>query len=181
MYAHAEGEPAKPRDNQNHNEGSTRTAGGNGEDDMVAKENKKKPNPTDVHVGSRIRLRRNMLGMSQEKLGENLGITFQQIQKYEKGANRIGASRLYEVSRVLDVPVQYFFDDMPADGDRPVARPHGFSEGDSEPFVMDFVSSSEGLALNRAYTRIKEGKLRRGILDLVRVIAGSDEDADQGA
>ena len=110
-----------------------------------------------------------------------LGLTFQQVQKYEKGANRIGASRLYEVSRILDVPVQYFFDDMPAEGDRPAARPHGFSDGDSEPFVMDFVSRSEGLSLNRAYTRIKEGKLRRGILDLVRVIAGTDEDAAEPA
>ncbi len=142
---------------------------------------KRSMNPIDAHVGARVRLRRMLIGMSQEKLGELLGVTFQQVQKYEKGANRIGASRLYEVSHILDVPVQYFFDDMPAEGDRPVARPHGFSDGDSEPFVMDFVSSSEGLSLNRAYTRIKEGKLRRGILDLVRVIAGTDEDAAEPA
>ena len=76
-------------------------------------ENKKKPNPIDTHVGSRIRLRRNMLGMSQEKLGESLGITFQQIQKYEKGTNRVGASRLQAIANILDVPVSFFFDDAP--------------------------------------------------------------------
>src|ERR1041384_7946973 len=86
----------------------------NGEEKMIDKENKKKPNPTDVHVGSRIRLRRNMLGMSQEKLGETLGITFQQIQKYEKGTNRVGASRLQAISEVLAVPVAFFFEDAPA-------------------------------------------------------------------
>ena len=88
---------------------------------MVDKENKKKPNPTDVHVGSRIRLRRNMLGMSQEKLGENLGITFQQIQKYEKGTNRVGASRLQAISNILGVPVSFLFEDAPG---QPPARLH---------------------------------------------------------
>ena len=77
-------------------------------------ENKKKPNPIDIHVGSRIRLRRTMLGMSQEKLGESLGITFQQIQKYEKGTNRVGASRLQNIASILNVPVSFFFDDAPA-------------------------------------------------------------------
>ena len=78
-------------------------------------ENKKKPNPIDVHVGSRVRLRRNMLGMSQEKLGEALGITFQQIQKYEKGANRVGASRLQAIATVMNVPVSFFFEDAPGE------------------------------------------------------------------
>jgi transcriptional regulator with XRE-family HTH domain len=142
---------------------------------------KRSMNPIDAHVGARVRLRRMLIGMSQEKLGEMLGVTFQQIQKYEKGANRIGASRLYEVSRILDVPVQFFFDDLPDDGDRPIARPHGFSENGGEPFVMDFVSSSEGLSLNRAYTGIKDGKIRRGILDLVRSIAGTGEEDDAAA
>src|SRR5215831_229867 len=73
-----------------------------------------KPNPTDVHVGSRVRLRRTLLGMSQEKLGEAIGLTFQQVQKYERGANRVGASRLFDLSRVLDVPVSYFFEEMEA-------------------------------------------------------------------
>src|SRR6202022_4033823 len=74
-----------------------------------------KPNPTDIHVGARVRLRRTLLGMSQEKLGNAVGLTFQQIQKYERGANRIGASRLYDMASVLDVPVQFFFDEMPAE------------------------------------------------------------------
>src|SRR5215208_5533266 len=87
-----------------------------------------KPNPIDVHVGSRVRLRRTLLGMSQEKLGEAIGLTFQQVQKYERGANRIGASRLFDLSRVLDVPVSFFFDDMPADQDAitPTDHPGGF-------------------------------------------------------
>lgn len=136
---------------------------------------KRSMNPIDAHVGARVRLRRMLVGMSQERLGELLGVTFQQVQKYEKGANRIGASRLYEVSRILEVPVQFFFDDLPEDGDRPVARPHGFSDSAGEPFVMDFVSSSEGLALNRAYFSIQDGKVRRSLLDLVRNLAGAGE------
>src|ERR1700759_1086976 len=83
-----------------------------------------KPNPVDVHVGSRVRLRRTLLGMSQEKLGEAIGLTFQQVQKYERGANRIGASRLFDLSRVLDVPVSFFFDDMTND---PAGRQGGFA------------------------------------------------------
>ncbi len=171
MYAHAEGEPAKPRDNQNHNEGSTRTAGGNGEDDMVAKENKKKPNPTDVHVGSRIRLRRNMLGMSQEKLGENLGITFQQIQKYEKGTNRVGASRLQAISEVLGVPVSFLFEDAP--GHETSAR--GFAEDATLGYVYEFCSSAEGLQLNRAFVNITDTKVRRKIIELVKALANESD------
>lgn len=136
---------------------------------------KRSMNPIDAHVGARVRLRRMLIGMSQERLGELLGVTFQQVQKYEKGANRIGASRLYEISRILDVPVQFFFDDLPQDGDRPIARPHGFAETSSEPFVMDFVSSSEGLSLNRAYSAISEPRLRRRVLELVRELAGTGE------
>ncbi len=136
---------------------------------------KRSMNPIDSHVGARVRLRRMLIGMSQERLGELLGVTFQQVQKYEKGANRIGASRLFEISRVLDVPVQFFFDDMPQSGDRPIARPHGFAESAGEPFVMDFVSSTEGLTLNRAYSAITEPRLRRRILDLVRELAGTGE------
>lgn len=136
---------------------------------------KRSMNPIDAHVGARVRLRRMLIGMSQERLGELLGVTFQQVQKYEKGANRIGASRLYEISRVLEVPVQFFFDDLPEEGRRPVARPHGLSEGESEPFVMDFVSSSEGLTLNRAYSGISDAKVRRRVLDLIRELSGSNE------
>lgn len=131
---------------------------------------KKAPNPIDVHVGSRVRLRRMMLGMSQEKLGESLGITFQQIQKYEKGTNRIGASRLQHIATVLKVPVSFFFEDAPGSPDEvPVS-------GDSQQtsYVVDFLSSSEGLSLNKAFVRIEDAKVRRRIVDLVRSIAGED-------
>ena len=133
-------------------------------------ENKKKPNPIDVHVGSRIRLRRNMQGMSQEKLGELLGITFQQIQKYEKGSNRVGASRLQAISSILGVPVAFFFEDAPTDG-----TPTGFGESAGTNYVVDFLSSPEGLQLNRAFVRIQDPKVRRKILDLVKTLA-DDED-----
>ncbi|SIQ70188.1 transcriptional regulator [Rhizobium sp. RU20A] len=137
-------------------------------------ENKKKPNPIDIHVGSRIRLRRTMLGMSQEKLGEQLGITFQQIQKYEKGTNRVGASRLQNISGILNVPVSFFFEDAP--GEAGAAQP-GMSEVASSNYVVDFLSSSEGLQLNRAFVKIADPKVRRKIVDLVKAIA-TDADVD---
>ena len=131
-------------------------------------ENKKKPNPIDVHVGSRIRLRRTMLGMSQEKLGESLGITFQQIQKYEKGTNRVGASRLQNISSILNVPVSFFFEDAPGE---PSLDPGGFSEPSSSTYVVDFLSSSEGLQLNRAFVKISDPKVRKKIVDLVKTLS----------
>ena len=134
--------------------------------------NKKQPNPIDIHVGSRVRLRRMMLGMSQEKLGESLGITFQQIQKYEKGTNRIGASRLQHIARVLSVPVSFFFEDAPG---APADQPSGMAEPKSTHYVVDFLSSAEGLQLNKAFIRIKDSKLRRKIIDLVRALAGEEE------
>jgi transcriptional regulator with XRE-family HTH domain len=133
---------------------------------------KKKPNPIDVHVGSRVRLRRTMLGMSQEKLGEHLGITFQQIQKYEKGANRVGASRLQQIARVLNTPVSFFFEDAPGSGG---SAPQGFAEGDNTNYVVDFLSSTEGLQLNRAFVKIKDPKVRRKIVEMVRALADEDE------
>lgn len=134
---------------------------------------KKSPNPIDVHVGGRVRLRRMYIGMSQEKLGELLGLTFQQVQKYEKGANRIGASRLFQISQILGVPVQFFFDDLPAELESSSAT--GFSEDDPAEFVMSFVSSSEGLMLNRSFTRIKDPTVRKRILALVKSLAGVDD------
>src|SRR6266699_2169685 len=125
---------------------------------------KKQPNPIDVHVGSRVRLRRMMLGMSQERLGESLGITFQQIQKYEKGTNRIGASRLQHIARVLTVPVSFFFEDAP--GGTASDQTPGMAEPKSTHYVVDFLSSAEGLQLNKAFIRIKDSKLRRKIIDL---------------
>lgn len=132
-------------------------------------DSKKKPNPIDVHVGGRIRLRRNMLGLSQEKLGEHLGITFQQIQKYEKGTNRVGASRLQAIASILEAPVAYFFEDAP--GGSPA---EGFAEENQTSYVVDFLSSSEGLMLNRAFARIDDPKVRRRIIDLVRTLANDD-------
>ncbi len=134
--------------------------------------NKKKPNPIDIHVGSRIRLRRAMLGMSQEKLGESLGITFQQIQKYEKGTNRVGASRLQNISSVLNVPVSFFFEDAPGDV---ATGTTGMAEAASSNYVVDFLSSSEGLQLNRAFVKISDAKVRRKIVDLVKALANEAE------
>jgi transcriptional regulator with XRE-family HTH domain len=128
---------------------------------------KKAPNPIDKHVGSRVRMRRMMLQMSQEKLGEALGLTFQQVQKYEKGTNRIGASRMQQIAQVLQVPVSFFFEDAPG-----VSAPDG--NAPSPNFVSDFFSSADGLALSRAFMRLKDAKLRRRIVDLVEEIAGKD-------
>lgn len=127
---------------------------------------KKAPNPIDKHVGSRVRVRRMMVGMSQERLGEALGITFQQIQKYEKGANRIGAGRLQDISRALAVPPSFFYEGAPV-GDVHV----GFAEPSSVSFVADFVGTAEGLQLNRAFMKIKDSKLRKRIVDLVAALA----------
>jgi len=127
----------------------------------------RRANPVDVHVGSRVRLRRMLLGMSQEKLGEHLGLTFQQIQKYEKGINRIGASRLFDLSKVLAVPVQFFYEELPVSGDG--AR--GFAE-QSESYAVEFLSSREGLELNKAFARITDPRVRRSIVELVRSFAG---------
>ena len=129
---------------------------------------KKQPNPIDIHVGGRIRLRRTMLGMSQEKLGEQLGITFQQVQKYEKGTNRVGASRLQNIAAILGVPVAFFFEDAP--GDTGVAASGGMSES-SSTYVVNFLSSAEGLQLNRAFVKIADPKVRRRIIDLVKALA----------
>ena len=129
----------------------------------------KKPNPVDTHVGSRVRLRRMLLGMSQERLGESMGLTFQQVQKYEKGVNRIGASRLFQISKILDVPVQFFFEEAPHVGDRHHAR--GMAEPESEAFILEFLNSREGLELNRAFVKISDAKVRNTIVDLVRALS----------
>ncbi|MGJ4931045.1 helix-turn-helix domain-containing protein [Bradyrhizobium sp. HKCCYLS2038] len=136
----------------------------------------KAPNPVDKHVGSRVRMRRIMLGMSQEKLGEALGLTFQQIQKYEKGTNRVGASRIQQISEVLQIPVSFLFEGVPSGG---INGGESF-EGSSPAYVSDFLATSEGLALTRAFTRIHDSKLRRSIVDLVEQIAdreAPEEDA----
>ena len=130
----------------------------------------KAPNPVDKHVGSRVRMRRIMLGMSQEKLGEALGLTFQQVQKYEKGTNRVGASRLQQISEILQVPVSFLFDGGPTSS----VNADGMSEAPSPAYVSDFLATSEGLALIRAFTRITDAKLRRSVVDLVEQMASRE-------
>lgn len=134
---------------------------------------RKLPNPVDVHVGARVRMRRMLIGMSQERLGESLGLTFQQVQKYEKGSNRIGASRLYQIGSVLGVPIEFFFEglerDQAADG-----ADHGAS------FDTELLSSAEGIQLNSAFFAISDPRLRKRLLDLVKAMAGDPGDADTG-
>jgi len=133
---------------------------------------KKTTNPIDKHVGSRVRMRRVLIGMSQERLGDALGLTFQQVQKYEKGINRIGASRLQQISNILGMPVEFFFEGAPA---TEVRAGDGFNEVSDTPYVADFLASNEGVQLNRAFLRIRDPKLRRRVVDLVTAIAGEDE------
>jgi transcriptional regulator with XRE-family HTH domain len=127
----------------------------------------KTPNPIDKHVGARLRMRRMMVGMSQGKLGEALDVTFQQIQKYEKGTNRIGASRLQQLARVLEVPPAFFFEGAPASDTGKLA----FAEPSGSSYVIDFLSTSEGLQLNRAFALIRDAKVRKKIIDLVVSLA----------
>ena len=136
---------------------------------------KKTPDPIDRHVGSRVRMQRILMKMSQEKLGEALGLTFQQVQKYEKGLNRIGASRLQQISKTLNVPPSFFFEGAPSLG---VADANGFAEESSSQYVVDFLSTAEGLHLNRAFARIKDAKIRKRVLDLVTALADQDATAD---
>src|SRR6516165_8292359 len=131
---------------------------------------KKAPNPTDQHVGSRVRMRRMMLAMSQKKLGDALGLTFQQVQKYVKGANRIGVSRLQQISHILQVPIEFFFEGAPN-----ALAPHGSGSALSIAQIDDFVSDSDGLRLIRAFMRIDNATLRRRITMLVQEIAGDDD------
>lgn len=135
----------------------------------------KTPNPIDKYVGSRVRMRRIMLGMSQEKLGEALGLTFQQIQKYEKGTNRIGASRLQQISDIVQVPVSFFFEGGPSSA----SHVGGMAEAPSPAYVSDFLATSEGLALTKAFMRINDPKLRRSIVDLVEQMAARETTPDR--
>jgi transcriptional regulator with XRE-family HTH domain len=131
---------------------------------------KKVADPVDKHVGSRVRMRRKMLGMSQMKLGDGLGLTFQQVQKYEKGMNRIGASRLQHISHILQVPVPFFFEGAP----HLPGQSKGVGQAPSPAYVFNFLATTDGLALTKAFMEIKQPKLRRRIVDLVEEIAGDD-------
>jgi transcriptional regulator with XRE-family HTH domain len=131
----------------------------------------KSPNPTDKHVGGRVRMRRMMLGMSQTELGNSIGLTFQQVQKYEKGTNRIGAGRLQQIARILKVPVGFFFEGSPREGG-------AASETDQAPlpsYVNDFLATSDGLALTKAFMQIKDANLRRRIVSLVQDITDNHD------
>ena len=130
----------------------------------------KKPNPVDIHVGRRIRLRRTLMGMSQEKLGTAVTLTFQQIQKYESGANRVGSSRLFQFSKVLSVPVSFFFDDMPPEVS---GAPAGLRE-DAVPFNDDIMTKRESLNLVRHYYRLPNERIRKHVRDLLAELARTD-------
>lgn len=143
-----------------------------GPEQAVGTEREGRPSPIDVHVGTRIRLRRTLMGMSQERLGEALGLTFQQVQKYERGVNRVGASRLFDLSRVLDVPISFFFDDMPDNltstmGGSAGRRGGGMSEP-TDPFGDDTLNRRETLELVRAYYRITDPSVRKRVFDLIK-------------
>jgi transcriptional regulator with XRE-family HTH domain len=128
----------------------------------------RRPNPVDLHVGGRVRMRRKLLGVSQEQLADSLGLTFQQVQKYERGANRVSASKLYEIARTLQVPVSFFFDGL--------ADPMDGSDNDevgqqAERIVQEFLTTPEGLELAEVFPKIGRGRVRRQVLDLVRAMA----------
>jgi transcriptional regulator with XRE-family HTH domain len=132
---------------------------------MIAK---KVPNPIDKHVGARVRMRRMMQGISQEKLGDALDLTFQQVQKYEMGTNRIGASRLQHISQILKVPASFFFEGAPN-----MPGHAGMSEAPSPTYVNDFLATSDGLSLTKSFIKIKSSKLRRRVVELVEQMADS--------
>ena len=147
-------------------------------DTAIGGDREGRPSPIDVHVGSRIRLRRTLLGMSQERLGEALGLTFQQVQKYERGVNRVGASRLFDLSRVLDVPISFFFDDMPDSltstfGSPAARRATGFAEP-AASFADETLNRRETLELVRAYYRITDPAVRKSVFDLIKKMGPSE-------
>lgn len=148
-------------------------------DDGDERNNSRRANPVDKHVGERVRMRRMLLGMSQERLGEHLGLTFQQVQKYEKGVNRIGASRLFDLAHVLGVPIQFFYENMPASVSGLVAAP-GMAEPGGENYVADFLSSRDSVELNKAFARITDVRVRRSIVDMVKSVAGDDTPSASG-
>ncbi|WP_201829130.1 helix-turn-helix domain-containing protein [Microvirga zambiensis] len=131
---------------------------------------KKSTGSIDKEIGSRVRMRRVSIGMSQEKLGDMLGLTFQQVQKYEKGMNRISVARLVEIARILGVDIDFFFD-----GIKPTKGESGFADGGAPAYVADMMSTPEGLQLVRHFTGIKNSKVRKSIVQLVASLAAQDE------
>ena len=127
---------------------------------------KRDPNYVDRHVGNRVRMRRLLVGMSQEKMGDLLGITFQQVQKYEKGSNRISASRLYQIARILGVPIQFLFDEL-----QPEKPDDGFGESQGADFISGTLQSPEGIQLARSFSEITDPEKRKLLLGIARVVA----------
>lgn len=138
---------------------------------------RKPPNPIDIYVGNRVRLRRVLVGLSQEKLGDGLELTFQQVQKYEKGTNRISASRLYKIAQILEVPVQFFFE-----GIAQLGQPgtEGFAEEGEQMPMMDFLSSAEGLQLYKSFAEISNPAIRRKVVELVKTLAMDNDTREEG-
>ncbi len=140
------------------------------------------PNPVDIHVGARVRLRRTLLGLSQEKLGEAIGLTFQQVQKYERGTNRVGASRLYDLSRVLDVPLQFFYDDMPSEvSDQAPRLRAGLADAPTPEFEADPMAKRETLELVRAYYKVKDPVVRKRIFELCKAMATASHEDEESS
>ncbi len=144
-------------------------------DASAAETTGRSPNPVDLHVGGRIRMRRRLLGVSQELLADDLGLTFQQVQKYERGANRVSASKLYEVAKSLQTSIGYFFDGL---NDPATAKADGVTDSGAELTIHDFLMTSEGLELAQLFPKIKKGGVRRRILDLARVMVEDEEVAE---
>ncbi len=138
----------------------------------IDSEAQRAPNPVDLHVGGRVRMRRKVLGVSQERLAEALGLTFQQVQKYERGANRVSASKLYEIARFLAAPVSYFFEGL---SDPSIPGSAGAVSDGPEQVVHDFLMTPEGLELAAVFPKIRRPRLRRRILELVRALVEDDE------
>ena len=138
----------------------------------MSETNRKQPNPIDVHVGSRVRLRRNIVGMSQERLGYSLGISFQQIQKYERGTNRVGASRLQNIADILNVHVSFFFEDAPGSDAGAIDASNAPSSDDFQTFL----SSSEGFRLNREFVKIADPRVRKSIIEMIKAAATTGDD-----
>ncbi|MEK7201799.1 MAG: helix-turn-helix domain-containing protein [Patescibacteria group bacterium] len=128
------------------------------------------PNPVDLHVGGRIRMRRRLIGVSQESLAHDLGLTFQQVQKYEKGANRVSASKLYEIAKSLQCGIGYFFEGL---NDPATAKADGVTDSGAELFIHDFLMTPEGVELAALFPKIKRG--RRGVLNLVKAMSEEED------
>ncbi len=138
-----------------------------------------KPHPVDVHVGARVRMRRTLLGMSQTTLGEAIGLTFQQVQKYERGANRISSSRLYDLARVLDVPIEHFFDDMPTAVAASSPATKGGGKAKKLPsYEPDPMAKRETLELVRAYYKISDPRVRKRLYELTKTVGAAASRSD---